>query len=251
MMHNPFSLEGKMVLITGASSGIGRATAIECSRLGATCIICGRNEVRLQETLDALEGTGHTTFIGELTDNEVLQSLVAQVPMLDGVVLCAGIGMTRPFGFCTPEKFNQVYQVNLFSPIELLRLFYRKKKLNKGCSVVAVSSMACKGVEHGNSVYGSSKAALNHMIHYIAYEWAPYIRVNSVLPGMVETPFTMGEDAAMSAVSQEQLQQNMQRYPLKRYGQPEEVAYGIIYLLSDAAAWVTGTDLRIDGGIGV
>lgn len=248
MMHNPFSLEGKMVLITGASSGIGRATAIECSRLGATCIICGRNEVRLQETLDALEGTGHTTFIGELTDNEVLQSLVAQVPMLDGVVLCAGIGMTRPFGFCTPEKFNQVYQVNLFSPIELLRLLYRKKKLNKGCSVVAVTSIAAFNAVLGNSVYGSAKAALSRMMKYIAREFAPNIRVNCVCPGMVMTPLTSAEN---SSVSTEQMEQDAQQYPMKRYGQPEEVAYGIIYLLSDAAAWVTGTDLRIDGGIGV
>ena len=244
--YNPFSLEGKTLLITGASSGIGQATAIECSKLGAKVIITARNEERLKETLSKMEGEGHQFLIAEQTNTEEVMNLVSELPQLDGVVLCAGKGMTLPFPFCTREKYDEIFNVNYFAPVELLRLLVKKKKLVQNSSVVFVSSIGgIKSFSLGNGVYGASKAAINSTMKFCARELAAKkIRVNSINPGMVNTKLIKG-----GAISEEQHQLDMQKYPLKRYGEPEEIAYGIIYLLSDASAWVTGHALIIDGGV--
>ena len=244
--YNPFSLEGKTLLITGASSGIGQATAIECSKLGAKVIITARNEERLKETLSKMEGEGHQSFIAEQTNTEEVMNLVSELPQLNGVVLCAGKGMTLPFPFCTREKYDEIFNVNYFAPVELLRLLVKKKKLVQNSSVVFVSSIGgIKSFSLGNGVYGASKAAINSTMKFCARELAAKkIRVNSINPGMVNTKLIKG-----GAISEEQHQLDMQKYPLKRYGEPEEIAYGIIYLLSDASAWVTGHALIIDGGV--
>ena len=128
MNYNPFSLEGKTILVTGASSGIGRATAIECSKMGATVIICGRDVERLEQTLKSLEGEGHKTFIGDLTKQEIVEELVKNMSTLDGVVLCAGKGGNLPIPFCSRDKFDELWNVNFFAPVELLRLLVKKKK---------------------------------------------------------------------------------------------------------------------------
>ena len=120
--YNPFSLEGKTILVTGASSGIGQATAIECSKLGARLVVTGRNAERLQQTFERLEGEGHKQIMAELTNGADLQNLIDNCPQLNGLVLCAGKGLTLPFQFCTREKFDDVFNVNLFAPTELLRL---------------------------------------------------------------------------------------------------------------------------------
>ena len=244
--YNPFSLEGKTVLVTGASSGIGRETAIQCSRVGAKVIVTARNEERLKETFDSLDGDEHLSLLAELTDQAQVENLVAQVPTLQGLVLCAGQGMTLPFPFCTRDRFDEIFDVNFFAPVELLRLLVRKKKLAHNSSVVFVSSVG--GVESfslGNGVYGASKAAINSMMRFCAKELATKkIRVNSVNPGMVNTKLIQG-----GAISEEQHKLDMEKYPLKRYGEPEDIAYGIVYLLSNASAWVTGHSLIIDGGV--
>lgn len=244
--YNPFSLEGKTILVTGASSGIGQSTAVECSKLGAKVVITARNEDRLNETLSMMEGEGHQLIIAEQTDSDQVNNLIANLPALDGVVLCAGKGMTLPFPFCTRDKYDEIFNVNYFAPVELLRLLVKKKKLTPCASVVFVSSIG--GVESfslGNGVYGASKAAINSTMKFCARELAAKkIRVNSVNPGMVNTKLIKG-----GSISEEQHQLDMQKYPLKRYGEPEEIAYGIIYLLSNASAWVTGHSLFIDGGV--
>ena len=245
-MYNPFSLEGKTILVTGASSGIGRASAIECSKLGAKVILTARNEERLQETLSQLEGEGHQMILAELTNQEELDNLVRRVGELNGAVLCAGKGMTFPFPFSTRDKYDEVFDVNFFAPVELLRLLVKKKKLQKESSVVLVSSIGgVRSFQIGNGIYGASKAALNSTMKFCAKELAAKkIRVNSVNPGMVNTKLIQG-----GAISEEQHKLDMEKYPLKRYGEPEDIAYGIIYLLSDASSWVTGHSLVIDGGI--
>lgn len=244
--YNPFSLEGKTVLVTGASSGIGQKTAIECSKLGAKVIVTARNEGRLNETLGQMEGEDHLLHVADLTCQEQVEDLVAQLNPLDGVVLCAGKGMTLPFPFCTREKYNEIFDVNYFAPVELLRLLVKKKKLVQNSSVVFVSSIG--GVESfslGNGVYGASKAAVNSTMKFCARELAPKkIRVNSVNPGMVNTKLIQG-----GAITEEQHKLDMEKYPLKRYGEPEDIAWGIIYLLSNASSWVTGHSLFIDGGV--
>ena len=230
MLNNPFSLEGKIILVTGASSGIGQETAIQCSKLGAKIIITARKEERLKETLVQLEGEGHQMILAELTNQENIGRLVAGIPDLQGLVLCAGKGMTSPFPFCTREKYDDIFDVNFFAPVELLRLLVKKKKLEKGSSVVFVSSIG--GIESfqlGNGVYGASKAALNSTMKFCAKELAAKkIRVNSVNPGMVNTKLIQN-----GTISDEQYQLDMEKYPLRRYGEPEDIAYGIIYLLSN------------------
>ena len=246
--YNPFSLEGKTVLVTGASSGIGRATAIECSRLGAKVVATGRNAERLQETMQALEGEGHSQIIAELTSADDVARLVRECPALNGLVLCAGIVNTLPFMFCSREKMNPIFEANFFATVELFRLLAKAKKIASGGSVVAVASVGgTPGGEFslGNCTYGASKAAICSLMKYAAKELAPRkIRVNTVNPGMVETKMIRN-----GVFSGEQLQADVQKYPLKRYGQPNDVAHGVIYLLSDAASWVTGHSLVIDGGV--
>lgn len=246
MSYNPFSLEGKTILVTGASSGIGQATAIECSKLGARLVITGRNELRLQETMDQLEGEGHMQLIAELANHNELEQLVADCPEISGVVLCAGKAVLLPLQFCDGEKFRDVFNVNFFAPVELLRLLSKKKKLQKGGSVVFVSSVGGNNIfATGNAVYGASKAAVNSVMRFYANELAPKkIRVNSVNPGRVNTKLIKS-----GKLSEEQEAADIAKYPLKRYGEPVEIALGIIYLLSDASAWVTGHSLVIDGGV--
>ena len=244
--YNPFSLDGKTILVTGASSGIGQETAIQCSKMGARVVITARNEERLKETFDSLEGDEHLLFLAELTNQSQVESLVSQLPTLHGVVLCAGKGMTLPVPFCTREKYDDIFNVNFFAPIELLRLLVKKKKLAQDSSVVFVSSIG--GVESfslGNGVYGASKAALNSTMRFCARELATKkIRVNCVNPGMVNTKLIQG-----GIITEEQHKLDMEKYPLKRYGEPEDIAYGIVYLLSNASSWVTGHSLIIDGGV--
>lgn len=246
MSYNPFSLEGKTVLVTGASSGIGQACAIESSKLGAKVIACGRNSERLQQTMSQLVGDNHISFIGDLLEQENIERLVNDVPSLDGVVLSAGKGQTLPFLYCSKEKFDDIYGVNFFSPIEIVRLLSKKKKIKSNGSIVFIVSIGgTRRFSVGNSVYGSAKAALQSMIQFMAQELASrQIRVNGVCPGMVNTPFLQ-----KGSLSSEQLKEDMNNYPLKRYGDPADVAHGVAYLLSDASSWVTGTSLVIDGGI--
>lgn len=242
---NPFSLQGKTILVTGASSGIGKSTAIECSKMGANVILTARNVERLTETLTMMEGENHKIVVCDQTIEEQIEELVKEIVILDGLFLCSGIGKTLPFQFCSKEKFNEVYDINFFAPIELLRLLVKKKKLADKASVVFVSSVAGTGSFNiGNSIYGSSKAALNSMMRFCAVELAKkQIRVNCICPGMIDTPLIHN-----GSLSEEQLQKDMETYPLRRYGTPYDIAYGAIYLLSDASSWITGHTLVIDGG---
>ncbi len=245
MSYNPFSLEGKTILVTGASSGIGRATAIECSKLGAKIVASGRNLDRLEQTMSELQGEGHIAIAAEITDQAQLQTLVESCPSLDGAAFCAGIANTTLFNFADKEKYQEVFDTNFFSPTELFRLLVKKKRLGKGASAVFVVSIGGpRATSPGNGIYGASKSALETMIHFAALELASKkIRVNGVLPGMVETPIMQG-----GGISDEEYDLERQRYPLKRFGKPEEIAWAMAYFLSDASAFVTGSSLVIDGG---
>lgn len=247
MEYNPFTLKGKTILVTGASSGIGQATAIECAQMGAEVVITGRDTKRLQATAD-LVGTPKTLIAADLTNQEDVERLVASLPPLDGAVLCAGNSTTLPLQFGSREKFDEMFNVNFFAPVELLRLMYKKKVLQKGASVVLIASI---GGTHsfmpGNGVYGASKAALNSLMKYAAREYASRkIRVNSICPGMVDTPLIH-----RGTITEEQLAEDAKRYPLGRYGKPDDIANGAVYLLSDASSWLTGHDLVIDGGFSI
>lgn len=244
-MYNPFSLEGKTILVTGASSGIGRATAVECSKLGATVILTGRNEARLQETVSMMEGDEHQIIIADLATDDGVQCLVDNCPKLDGLVNNAGYTHTMLTNFINREALSQQLEVNTIAPILLFQRLLKAKKIGKGSSVVftaSISGLCCAGL--GNVLYSTSKSAINGFVKNAALDLASRnIRINAVAPGMVDTHIL---DAG--TISEEQLEAERQRYPMKRFGKPEEVAYAIIYLLSDASSFTTGSTIVLDGG---
>lgn len=242
-MDNIFSLEGKTILVTGASSGIGRSIAIKCSQAGATVIANGRNEERLQETLGMLEGTSHSCVAADLTEFDKLSDIVKQLPQLDGVVLCAGINMTVPVQNIKFEKLDSVVKTNAMSSMQIVGLLAKQKKINKGGSIVLISSIAWRKPYFGNAIYSASKAALTSFAKVAAMEMASRgVRVNCVEPGLIPTSIVE------NSVFDEQQIAEFEKTMLLGLGKPEHIANGCVYLLSDAAEWVTGTSLIIDGG---
>ena len=244
-MYNPFSIADRIILVTGASSGIGRSTAIECSRMGAKLVITARNEVRLQETLKALEGEGHLAVVADLTNEEQMDRLVEQVPALYGLVNNAGVTETLPTQFIKREKLEKVLEINTIAPILLTQKLLKNKKITTGGSIVFTCSISGTHIGvYGNVLYSTSKGAINAFVKNAALDLSQKrIRVNEVCPGMIDTRILDG-----SSITPDFLTAEMARYPFKRFGKPEEVAYGIIYLLSDASSFVTGTGIVIDGG---
>lgn len=241
--YNPFSLEGKTILVTGASSGIGRGIAVACSKMGAIVVINGRNETKLHETQEQMGGE-EIVLIGDLTDDTTLTTLVSALPKLDGVVHCAGIGQRMPCKNVSAENVNTVMDVNFKAPVLLMSTLLQQKKINKGASVVFIASIASWSPSLGNSVYSASKGAIISYANCLALELAPrQIRVNCISPAMVWTDLIRQEN-----IDETLLKEDEQTYPLKRYGQPEDIANLAIYMLSDASTWMTGSNVNITGG---
>ena len=247
-MNNPFSLIGKSILITGASSGIGRGIAIECSKMGARLIINGRNAERLKETFDMLEGKDHIAIIADLSKQEEIERLVKDVPEINGCVHSAGIPKIAAVKFIDRMLLDDILNINTVAPILLTSLLLKKKKLQKKSSIVFISSISGVCVANtGESSYSATKGAISGFVKGAAFELAAQgTRVNSINPGLVPTRIL---ELSNTVFSEDQLKDRMYgRYPLKRVGTPEDIAYGAIYLLSDASSWVTGVNLIIDGG---
>ena len=241
---NPFSLKGKTVLITGASSGIGRGIAITCSKMGAKVVVNGRNEDRLNMTLSQMDGDNHVAVIGDLTDDSKLHSLVERLPKLDGVVHSAGIGSRVLCKNIVGEDIEQVMGINFKAPVMLQTEILRQKKMNKGGSIVFVASISNDSPSVGNALYSASKGAIISYANCLQLELAPrQIRVNCISPAMVWTDLII-----KGGLTEEELREDEQKYPLKRYGNPEDVAYLSVYLLSDASTWMTGSNVKISGG---
>ncbi len=242
---NPFSLEGKTVLVTGASSGIGRETAIVCSKMGAEVVVTGRNEDRLADTFSRLEGNGHHMFVANLTDTYNIEQIVADLPSLDGVVHCAGIGSRTLLKTVKETEIERVMTTNFTSPVLLQKALLKKKKIKDGSSIVFIASRAPFAPAIGNGVYAASKGALIAYAKVLGLELAPkMIRVNSICPAMVWTEL-IERDAEVLGVDFHEAEK---QYPLKRYGKPEDVANLVVYLLSDASNWMTGSCIDITGG---
>ena len=243
-MNNPYSLEGKTILVTGASSGIGRCTAIECSKMGARLVVTGRNKDRLEETFNQLQGNGHISIVADMTSYDDIVRLVDEVPALDGLSNNAGITKVVMVKHLQAQDLNNILNTNTISPILLTQLLAKKNKLNKGASIVFTSSLSgnyC--VHYGESMYAASKGAISGFAKGAALDLSrSRIRVNSVCPGIVRTNIFNG------VLTEEELEAKQQYFPLKRFGEPSDVAYAIIYFLSDASCWVTGAELKIDGG---
>lgn len=245
---NPFSLNGKKILVTGASSGIGKGIAISCAQMGATLILNGRNEARLQETLQMLEGDGHSIIVADLATQEGIDHLADALPEIQGWVNSAGIPKVSPIKYFTREDVEEILNVNAVSSMLLLSKLLKKKKLKRGASVVFISAVTGAFVgSKGDTSYCASKGAVNGFMKGSALELAPQgIRVNSINPGLV--PTNILNLANELAGEEHHTEIMMERYPLNRLGTPEDIGNGAVYLLSDASAWVTGTNLVIDGG---
>lgn len=246
--YNPFSLAGKTILITGGAGGIGSASALTCIQLGARVILTDIREDALQGTLESLlesqTGEPNLCFTADLTDAEQLSALVEFCPAIDGLVCNAGVMKLTPTQFITEEELTRIQKINLNAPIMLTRSLLKKKKIKKGGSIVFTASAAgVYRVSIGNAIYATTKCGIDAFMRTVALEMGPKgIRCNSVNPGMVET-------ALISSFTEEEKQKEMMNYPLRRFAQPEDIAYGIAYLLSDASSFVTGTALKIDGGM--
>lgn len=248
MEANPFSLKGKAILVTGASSGIGRSIAVECSRMGAKLVVTGRNVERLQETLSLVEGEGHQAISADLSQQEEIDGLVCQCPELNGVVHSAGIPKLCGVKHINRDLLEEVIGINEVAPILLTSALVKKKKLVKGSSIVFIASMSGVYVANvGEAPYSATKGALSGFVKSAAYELAAQrIRVNTICPAVIQTKLL---ELSNEMFSEEHLKERMgDKYPLKRFGKPEDVAYGAVYLLSDASNWVTGINLLIDGG---
>ena len=247
-MYNPFTLEGKTVLVTGAGGGIGRATAIACSKMGATLVVTDINAETLAETLSLLETEGsrsHLMFTADLTNDDALDKMVAELPQLDGIVCNAGISKVLPIQFLNTEDMNRIMAINAFAPMYMTQRLYKKKRINKGGSIVyTVSISGVSMVSMGGVMYAVSKNALDAFMRNAALEFAARnIRVNSVNPSRVKTGLIQN-----SVYSEEEVAKDLQTYPLKRYAEPVEIANCIVFLLSDAASYITGHALVVDGG---
>ncbi len=241
---NPFSLEGKTIMVTGASSGIGRGIAVACSKMGASVTINGRNEKKLQETLSLMDGTDNSILIGDLTDIKGLGILVGSLPKLDGIVHCAGIGSRVLCKNIVEEDVIQTMDANFKAPVMLQTEILKQKKINKGSSIVFIASMSNDSPSTGNALYAASKGALISYANCLQLELAPrMIRVNCISPAMVWTDLIF-----KGGLTEEELHEDELKYPLKRYGTPEDIANLAIYLLSDASSWMTGSNLKITGG---
>lgn len=245
LSYNPFSLEGKQILVTGASSGIGREIAKVCAKMGASLIITGRNEIRLKETFHLLGGSGsHMMIPADLTDTEDRIKLIALLPKLDGLVQCAGVGSRVSCKAIDKTEFDKVINPNLEAPILLQAQILSSKKINKGASIVFIASAAAYLPSVGNAIYSASKGAIISYAKCLAMELAPRkIRVNSICPAMVWTDLIIQD-----GLTKEEMETLQLKYPLKRYGKPEDVANLAIYLLSDASCWMTGASVDITGG---
>ena len=247
-MVNPFSLENKTILVTGASSGIGRATALLCAGMGAKMIVAGRNQARLEETYAQLEGDGHLTSCFDMSDELAVDATISAMPVFDGIAFCSGIANMNPFQFVSREELEWVFDANFVSPVMMASKLLKAKKLQKGSSMVFVSSIDGPKVVHaGNSVYSASKNALVGVARNMAIDLAgKKIRVNCVLPGTTDTPMIRTAN-----VTEEMLRETAKTLPMKRFARPEEIANAIAFLLSDASSYVNGTELVVDGGCSI
>lgn len=242
-MESRFSLAGKTILVTGASSGIGRSIAIACAEESAIIVLNGRNQARLQATKDALKGDGHIIIPADITDSIQRQALSEQVPALSGVVHCAGIGSRVLGKMLDEDDVRRVMNANFEAPVLLQAELLREKKIAKEASVVFLASAAASMPSIGNAIYSASKAAMIAYAKCLAQELASRkVRVNCISPAMVWT------DLALVGATEEQLRNAEQSYPLKRYAQPEDIAPMAVYLLSNASEWVTGSNFELTGG---
>lgn len=244
MNNTVFRLEGKTILVTGASSGIGKAVAIECSKQGGSVLLLGRNLERLTHTMEECEGTGHSIIQFDLSEIDNIPNLLGMLPDLDGVVHSAGVNTKYLVKNVNRRKIDELFHTNYYAPALITQLLLKNKKLRKNASMVFISSISASYASVSNALYASSKAALNAFVRCLAMEIAPRgMRANVIQPGVIETPILQAY--AMT----DELQDIKRSCPLGHPGEPLDIALGCVYLLSEASKFATGSIMTIDGGL--
>lgn len=242
-------LNGKHIVVSGASSGIGRAIAQKAASLGASLLLFGRNAERLEETRGSLHGTGHRIHAMDITDYANLEQTLrasAEESKVSGFVHSAGIEKTLPFRASTPRHIKEVFEVNVFAGFEMARILSQKGIVDPvGAAFVFISSINGRLGDPFKVAYCASKSALSSGIKAMALELAPKkIRCNCVLPGYVNTEMVK---RVFESIPPEAQQRIIDKHPLG-LGKPEDIASLVCFLLSDQARWITGSDYTIDGG---
>lgn len=243
--NSPFTLAGKRILITGASSGIGRAVAVMAANQGAAVVAVGRRSGVLDELVKNLAGQGHQRQPADLTVAAERDGLVEVLEACDGVVHAAGALKLQPFSFIQEKALRELNAINYEAPVLLTQSLLRRKRISVGASILFVSSVAARSGAKGHALYSGTKGALESAARCLALEVAPQgIRVNCLAPGMVKTAMA---DEAGSAVGDEAMRRHEAEYPLG-FGEPDDVAAAAVFLLSAGARWITGTTIICDGG---
>ncbi len=249
-MINPMDLSGKHILITGASSGIGKATAIHLSKLGAKLALIARNEEKLKDTIKLLEGEGHDMYKIDLKEVNLIESLVNKIVdnngPLDGLVHCAGIGTMRPLSMTKPDFLHDMMLVNYYSFVELIRCASKKNKYREGASFIGMSSAGSQYGDKSKVAYCSSKAAMDSATRCMAKELAyKKIRVNTIVAGFIRTDMY---DEYIETAGEEAVDSNILLNQYLGIGDTIDIANAMAYLLSDASKFITGTGFVVDGG---
>ena len=241
-MQSPFKLDQKTILVTGASSGIGKSVSEWIARTGGTVIATGRDNAKLNRLVASLEGIEHRFVKADLTNPKSMGRLVESIDRpLNGIVYSAGIFRPWPAKMIDEKQVEKLFPINFEAPILLTSQLLRARMVSRRASIVFITSIATDSVYKAGALYSSSKAALTSYAKVLAVEYAPKgIRSNCVAPGLVSSPM-------LGALQKSYIEEIELRYPLK-LGTPEDVAYATLFLLSDAAKWITGTTITVDGG---
>tara|TARA_B100000809_G_C15089496_1_gene512650 strand:- start:14 stop:778 length:765 start_codon:yes stop_codon:yes gene_type:complete len=247
-LEDIFKLKNKCILVTGASSGIGRACAMLLSKLNVRLILLARNQERLEETMSLLDGEGHLMYSFDLSQVDAISAFVKdnfKGLEIDGILHAAGVSPTLPFSFSTYKKLNNTLQINVLSGFELTRMVLKVNKKKTAQSIVFIASVMASVGGKGKSMYAISKGALVAGMKSLALELAnKNIRVNTISPGVVNTPLTVNSEYRKN---EEAMKEILMQHPLG-LGEPVDVANAALFLLSEQSRWVTGVDLKIDGG---
>jgi NAD(P)-dependent dehydrogenase (short-subunit alcohol dehydrogenase family) len=254
MTYNPMDLTGRAVLVTGASSGLGRATAILVSRLGGRVLLVARNSDRLAETLQSMEGDGHALLSFDLNDTEAIPKLVAEQAAtfgpFAGLVHAAGVVLLKPLRMCRSEDYESIYRINVVAAAQLLRGLTMRRGViaANGCSAVIVGSVMSVLGKAGLGAYAASKAAVLGLVRTAALELArDGVRANAVVPGHFQSEMA---ERNQTQLLPEQMQAIRAMHPLG-IGRSEDVANAIAFLLADTSRWITGSALVVDGGYSI
>lgn len=248
-MFKPFSLEKKTIIVTGASSGIGRQCAIDCSKMGAKVILIGRNQKRLDETLSMLDNNIHQTYSYDLTQIDGIKKLVNEIVYsngkINGLIHAAGIEITKPLKLLEPNDYEVIYRTNNLSGFELVRQLSSIKNMDKGGSIIFISSITAIIGRAGVAAYAASKGALISATRSYALELAKRnIRINCISPGTILTPMMQNY---LKDIDEESYKKRVEGFPLG-LGETTDISLASIFLLSNASRWITGQNFIIDGG---